>query len=80
MTRLQKRRKENLRTSKNNYRELTDEEAEELNNRIIEYMRSKNNYNMVLDDRPETDIGISKIVHEFRVELMRRDEEKASQG
>ena len=68
-----KRRKENIRAKKSNYRELSDEEAEELNNRIIEYMRSRNNGNMALDDRPETDIGILKIVHEFRAELARRD-------
>jgi predicted RNA-binding protein (virulence factor B family) len=80
MARLRKRRKENLRVIKGNYREITDEEAEELNNRIIEYMRSRNNGKMALDDRPETDIGIFKIVHEFRAELVRRDKERAGQG
>lgn len=80
MASLRKIRNENLRARESNYREITDEEAEELNNRIIEYLRSRNNDKISLDDRPETETGILKILQEFRAELVRRDKEKAGQG
>ena len=80
MASLRKKGNENLRASTSPNREITDEEAEELNNRIIEYLRSRNNDNIALDDRPETEIGILKILQEFRADLVLRDKEKAGQG
>jgi hypothetical protein len=59
-----KRWRQNIGARKSSYRELTEDG--ELGNRIIRYLRSTNNVEVAVGDRPEPDIAIFKIVLEFR--------------